>query len=193
MEHYYLRVADETSGPFSRAQIEQFWREARINAKTLYWDEAAQLWKPVTDLFMPEQKGVTPVEKLSPEEWRQRRPYRLIHKRTWLVMWICLFGFLYAAYMFWQVLKLKPEKVDMEIIYFRFAIVPFVVVMWLSIWRMYKWGLGLLLLYIGLVFTQAYYYGQTIKWIELPAYVLAFLLLLLSWQRMRWIRSDSPS
>lgn len=193
MERVYLRTGEETSGPFSRPQVEQFWREARINAKTLYWDESARQWKPVTELFMPTQQTEAPVEAISEEERRQRRPYRLIHKRTWLVMWLCLFGFLHAVLLLAQAIRLKPDKVEMEVIYYHFAVVPLVFVIWLSIWRMYKWGLGLILLYIGFVFYQAYYEEIMLKWAELPAYILAFLLLLLDWKRMRWFRSDSPS
>ncbi len=193
MNQYYLRIGEETTGPFTQAQIEQFWREARINAKTLYWNESAQLWKPVTDLFMPTQPPPEQPEVLSDEEWRQRRPYRLIHKRTWLVMWLCMFGFLHVVLLLALAIKLKPDKVGMEVVYFRFAVVPFLFVGWMSIWRMYKWGLGLLLLYVGLVFNQAYYHGQTIKWVELPIYVVILVLLLLNWKRMRWIRSDTLS
>lgn len=182
---YYLRHKERTLGPATREQIEQLWREARINAKTLYWDEPSQEWKAVAELLLP-KRPPAPNQSIGSTAPKPRPPYRLILRRTWLVFWLCLFGFLHTFVLFGLAIRLKPAKVPMDEIYFQLALVPGLFVAWLLVWRMSKWGVYLLVLYWGMALNLAYHHGQVIKWVEFALYTGILLLLLTCYRRMRW-------
>jgi len=207
MDGIYLKLGDETQGPYSFQEVETFWQQARINTRTQFWDPGSNAWKPIDQLlFPPVARAESPA--LPP---RTRRPvYRLTLKRTWSVIVLAIIGMVLALAMFFMALIASaemPEDTFLKMLSIRFGLAFFVFATWLSIMRMYRWGLGLLMLVIAYHVFMALQTGDVLdysQWAYVPKlnglksswfafeWILAalngfFLLLLLrSASRMRW-------
>ena len=47
----YLTVNGEQKGPYAMAQIQSMWNNGLITSDALYWDEEADDWKSINELF----------------------------------------------------------------------------------------------------------------------------------------------
>ena len=66
---YYLYCKGEQRGPYAMDQVRSMWASGIVTADSLYWNEAEQGWKLVTELFAvkAEPFQLPPIEHKSPE------------------------------------------------------------------------------------------------------------------------------
>lgn len=56
-DEYYIAVAGETKGPYSRSQLKTMWDQGLVTCDTQYWDESKRDWYLLSTFFEHEMPG----------------------------------------------------------------------------------------------------------------------------------------
>ena len=65
--HYYLYLDDEQKGPYTVAQLQSMWHAGNINLNTLYWQEGATDWSPLSSIIQVLEPPATPTRPVVPK------------------------------------------------------------------------------------------------------------------------------
>ncbi|MEM1058480.1 MAG: GYF domain-containing protein [Verrucomicrobiota bacterium] len=182
MDEYYLKLEDQTQGPYRLEEVRRLWHEARLNLQAQYWDAGTESWQPVERLLFAERYG----EHAPRDEQRRNRRYRLELKRTWTVLYVAMTGFVLSVGIVFELLKVPVRRVDPELFTHHLLLALALFFISLALYRMYLWSLFLIAALAGYLISLWVFTGSTRDLIFGCIVVVALGLAATAYRRMRW-------